>query len=76
MLDRATTLDVLREGAIDIVGRIVGSTNNALFVNVTLPCPDAGEPPRVIDAIYKPTAGERPLDDFPDGTLTRREVAA
>lgn len=76
MLDRATTLDVLREGEIDIVGRIVGSSNNALFVNVTLPCPDAGEPPRVIEAIHKPTAGERPLDDFPDGTLTRREVAA
>ena len=30
----------------------------------------------VVDAIYKPTLGERPLDDFPDGTLARREVAA
>ena len=29
-----------------------------------------------MDAIYKPTIGERPLDDFPDGTLSRREVAA
>lgn len=27
-------------------------------------------------AIYKPRAGERPLHDFPDGTLFRREVAA
>ena len=27
-------------------------------------------------AIYKPAAGETPLDDFPDGTLGRREVAA
>ena len=26
--------------------------------------------------VYKPTAGERPLWDFPDGTLARREVAA
>jgi hypothetical protein len=26
--------------------------------------------------IYKPVAGERPLRDFPDGTLARREVAA
>ena len=43
---------------------------------MTLPCPDPLEPPRVLDAIHKPTAGERPLDDFPDGTLTRREVAA
>jgi uncharacterized repeat protein (TIGR03843 family) len=27
-------------------------------------------------AIYKPAAGETPLDDFPDGTLGKREVAA
>ena len=26
--------------------------------------------------VYKPTRGERPLYDFPDGTLARREVAA
>jgi hypothetical protein len=41
---------------------------------VALPCPDP-EPPLVIEAVYKPTLGERPLDDFPDGTLARREVA-
>jgi hypothetical protein len=76
MLDRVSALEVLRDGTIEIVGRILGSSNNALFVTVTLPCPDPAEPPRVIEAIHKPTAGERPLDDFPDGTLTRREVAA
>jgi uncharacterized repeat protein (TIGR03843 family) len=27
-------------------------------------------------AVYKPIAGERPLFDFPDGTLAHREVAA
>ncbi len=27
-------------------------------------------------AVWKPTAGERPLFDFPVGTLTRREVAS
>lgn len=75
MLDRATTLEVLRDGEIDIVGRIVGSSNNALFVTVTQLCPEP-EPATVIEAIHKPTAGERPLADFPDGTLTRREVAA
>lgn len=36
---------------------------------------------RCVDAngdhwVYKPTAGERPLMDFPDGTLAAREVAA
>ena len=76
MLDRASALEILRDGEIEIVGRIVGSSNNALFVTVTLACPDPAEPPRVLEAIHKPTIGERPLDDFPDGTLTRREVAA
>jgi hypothetical protein len=75
MLDRATTLDVLREGEIEVVGRIVESSNNALLVSVTRPCPEPG-PATVIDAIYKPTLGERPLDDFPDGTLSHREMAA
>ena len=75
MLDRATTLDVLREGGIEVIGRIVESSNNAMLVSVTRPCPDP-EPATVIDAIYKPTLGERPLDDFPDGTLSHREMAA
>ncbi len=75
MIDRGTTLDALREGELEIVGRIVESSNNAMLVTVTRVCPDP-EPELVIDAIYKPVLGERPLDDFPDGTLARREVAA
>ena len=75
MLDPATTLAVLRDGDLEVVGRIIESSNNALLVRVTRACPDP-DPPIVIDAIYKPTIGERPLDDFPHGTLTRREVAA
>lgn len=76
MPDRGSILEVLRDGEIAPVGRIVGSSNNALFVTVTLPCPDATQAPRVVEAVYKPTMGERPLEDFPDGTLSRREVAA
>jgi uncharacterized repeat protein (TIGR03843 family) len=45
----------------------VGSSNNAMVVRVT---------PGELLAVWKPTAGERPLFDFPLGTLTRREVAA
>jgi uncharacterized repeat protein (TIGR03843 family) len=75
VLDNATTLDVLREGEIDIIGRIVGSSNNAMLVTVTRVCPDP-EPAQVLHAVYKPILGERPLNDFPDGTLARREVAA
>jgi uncharacterized repeat protein (TIGR03843 family) len=75
VIDRGTALEALREGEIEIVGRIVASSNNAMLVTVTRVCPDPG-PVLVLDAIYKPTLGERPLDDFPDGTLARREVAA
>ncbi len=75
MLDRATTLDVLRDGEIEIIGRIMGSSNNAMVVTVTRVCPDP-EPIKVLRAVYKPILGERPLNDFPDGTLARREVAA
>jgi len=71
--DRAATIEVLRDGTIDVIGRVIGSSNNALLVTVACPGP---EPLEALAAIYKPTAGERPLDDFPDGTLTRREVAA
>jgi uncharacterized repeat protein (TIGR03843 family) len=73
MPDRAATLEILRDGAIEVLGRVIGSSNNALLVTVACPGP---EPIEELPAIYKPTAGERPLDDFPDGTLTRREVAA
>jgi hypothetical protein len=73
--DPAATLDVLREGDLEVLGRLLASTNQALFCRLTQPCPDP-EPPVVVDAIYKPIRGERPLDDFPDGTLSRREVAA
>jgi hypothetical protein len=33
-------------------------------------------PPLVAPCVYKPIRGERPLWDFPDGTLAAREVAA
>lgn len=75
MIDRGSALEVLGEGDLEVVGRIVESSNNALLVTVTRRCPDP-EPPMTIHAIYKPIAGERPLVDFPDGTLARREVAA
>jgi hypothetical protein len=58
-------LELLERGEIRLLGRLPGSTNNALLGEV-------GELP----IVYKPTAGERPLVDFPGGTLARREVAA
>lgn len=73
--DPTTTLRVLADGELEIVGRLFASTNNAMFCRLTLTCPDP-EPPVVVEAVYKPILGERPLDDFPDGTLAHREVAA
>jgi hypothetical protein len=75
LIDTPATLEILREGEIELVGRLLGSTNHAMVGRVTRICPPP-EPPQAIEAVYKPTAGERPLDDFPDGTLSRREVAA
>ena len=75
MIDPATTLEVLRDGDIEIVGRLVGSSNHAMLCRVKRICPPSEEPV-VVEAVYKPTAGERPLDDFPDETLSHREVAA
>jgi uncharacterized repeat protein (TIGR03843 family) len=60
-------LEVLRDGEIEPLGWLVGSSNNAMVVRVL---------PADLLAVWKPTAGERPLFDFPIGTLTRREVAA
>ena len=65
----------MTDGRIEVVGRLIASTNHALLCRVSLPCPPP-EPPIVLDAVYKPIRGERPLDDFPDGTLAHREVAA
>lgn len=73
----------LREGELEVIGRLIGSSNNAMVVRVW---PGGAPPPpdvvgRAIEdgdllAVWKPTIGERPLFDFPIGTLTRREVAA
>lgn len=54
-----------QRGEIALTGRIL-EASNATFLG------QLGEVP----VIYKPVAGERPLWDFPDGTLARREVAA
>ncbi|MCI0347456.1 MAG: SCO1664 family protein [Chloroflexi bacterium] len=59
----------LREAPLHVLGRLPGSTNNALLVAV-------GDGAAAIVAVYKPAAGERPLFDFPTGTLAHREVAA
>lgn len=60
---------LLAEGALALDGRLVDSSNHALVGSVTLDGVSAR-------CVYKPIRGERPLWDFPDGTLAHREVAA
>lgn len=48
---------------------MAGSSNGALLVRLV-------EDGTQVHAVYKPTAHERPLNDFPMGTLAKREVAA
>lgn len=65
----AGALDLLRHGTIEVEGRLVTASNATLFASVTL-----GDVRG--HCVYKPVAGERPLWDFPEGTLGHREVAA
>ncbi|KGM09199.1 SCO1664 family protein [Cellulomonas bogoriensis] len=53
----------LDEGELELVGRLTAASN-ATFVGQL-----AHQ-----QVVYKPVAGERPLWDFPDGTLAAREV--
>ncbi len=66
------TLDDLTEGELEVVGQLIDASNGSLLCRLGHGDRNA-EAPLVI---YKPRAGERPLWDFPDGTLSQREVAA
>jgi uncharacterized repeat protein (TIGR03843 family) len=68
-LDVSTALDLLRQGDISVEGRLVDASNTTLFCEITSGHASAR-------CVYKPVAGERPLWDFPDGSLAGREVAA
>jgi hypothetical protein len=74
-LDGMTALRLLRDGELTVVGRLMTASNATFFCMVAGPGRD---PATTIAAscVYKPIRGERPLYDFPDGTLACREVAA
>ena len=74
-LDRATALRLLRDGDLTVVGRLMTASNATFFCIVAGPGTDP-ERPITASCVYKPIRGERPLYDFPDGTLACREVAA
>jgi uncharacterized repeat protein (TIGR03843 family) len=68
-VDADRVLELLRAGEIDIEGRLVDASNATLYCAISDPAMTAA-------CVYKPIRGERPLWDFPDGTLAYREVAA
>ncbi len=68
-LDAATITEILTLGEISVTGRISDASNLTLLGAVEL---DGA----ALTCVYKPIRGERPLWDFPDGTLAGREVAA
>ncbi len=61
---------LLREGRVKTRGLMPDCSNYTYLAEV---CGSDGDQTL---AVYKPAAGETPLDDFPDGTLGKREVAA
>lgn len=59
----------LTYGDLKIIGRLTDASNATLFGEISVGA-------ATFNCIYKPVAGERPLWDFPDGTLANREYAA
>lgn len=57
--------DELAQGDLVVLGRLRTASNATILCEL----PSGGR------CVYKPVAGERPLWDFPDGTLARRELA-
>jgi uncharacterized repeat protein (TIGR03843 family) len=65
----AAMLDLLANGNLEVQGRLVDASNATMY------CTISGDGTQVA-CVYKPVAGERPLWDFPEGTLAGRELAA
>lgn len=61
--------EILASGEIEVLGRLPYSSNYVFLTKLVLGDDE-------LHAVYKPARGERPLWDFPHGTLADREVAA
>jgi uncharacterized repeat protein (TIGR03843 family) len=75
-------LDLLASGKLEIEGRLVDASNATLYCTIGVSGRNLNTSRRQaksahqVACVYKPIAGERPLWDFPTGTLAGREVAA
>jgi uncharacterized repeat protein (TIGR03843 family) len=68
LTDPASPAELLAAGELEVLGRMQYSSNATFLARVV------GDG-AAIPAVYKPRRGERPLWDFPSGTLCQREVA-
>jgi hypothetical protein len=66
---REEQFTLLRDGELDMEGRLLDASNVTLVGAIRTDTLAA-------TCVYKPVAGERPLWDFPDGTLAGREISA
>ncbi len=62
-------IQTLQNGTLTLVGQALRGSNSTFLTQVT-------DKDFSVQAIYKPSRGERPLWDFPDFTLAQREVTA
>ena len=69
--DLKNVLTALQKGDIDLEGLFQAGSNDTFLAKLHYPA--EGFEAR---AVYKPERGESPLWDFPEGSLSRREVAA
>lgn len=69
MLGDGAAHELLTHGRIEVQGRLVEASNATLLCSIEHEGVEA-------ECVYKPVQGERPLWDFPDGTLAGREVAS
>ncbi|GAA4813938.1 SCO1664 family protein [Tomitella cavernea] len=60
---------LLGAAPIEVIGRLTTASNATFLCRL-------GGPGREARCVYKPVLGERPLWDFPDGTLAEREYAS
>lgn len=75
--DHVALTTVPSDGSVEIVGRLRQASNQTFLVKITSSSDHAGDDhDKQVHAVYKPIEGERPLWDFPIGTLGLREVAA
>ena len=68
-MNKKKILSALKSGGLSLDGRFIYGSNYTFMVTCQ---DDEGG----FKAVYKPMEGERPLWDFPDQTLGKREVAA